>query len=427
MKKLLVFFMVLALVAPAMAADNLSLSGEVRVRSWDEENFSDFDDNGTGDKTDYLEQRFRLQATIKANDQVKAVTRIDLAEISWGSETWNTHRPGLGEDSKANLTADANDVIQVDRAYLDITTGPVNIKAGQQFYTVGQSYVIRNNKPGIQLTFKAPVVIELGWSREQDEDVSGTTDLTPGQDEDNLHLSVGYKAEAFEVEGFYGQQVTKKPGDIDDEKTVFGVNVKTSVGPVKLNAELAIFGGDDGATVATDYVGTQFNVDADMKLSDMIKIGADLVYSDGTDDARENKIVYIGDPFGNLNRAEGGSGNYIFAGDHDPLGSTDVFDPFGDQVGAMGLGVDVVITPMAGLDLLVHVLYLTATEDASAKNTTAYEDALVYNLGVTYAIAPKATLGLYYNAVAPSFDSYQGATATDDEASLIGGLLQINF
>ena len=39
----------------------------------------DFNDDGA-DKSEYVDQRFRLQTTYKANDQVKAVLRTDFAE-----------------------------------------------------------------------------------------------------------------------------------------------------------------------------------------------------------------------------------------------------------------------------------------------------------------------------------------------------------
>jgi hypothetical protein len=304
---------------------------------------------------------------------------------------------------------------------LDVTTGPVNIKAGQQFIAVGQSQVLRDNKPGIQVTIKTPVVIELGYSVDEDQDQGGTTD------EQVSHISLEYAADTFKVQGFYATQVTSAGSagvaDTEDTKTVFGVNGKFDIGPVNINTELAMFGGDDGAATATDYMGTQFNVDADMKLSDMIKIGADLVYSDGTDgNSNETKIVYISDPFGILSRTEGGSGNNYWAGDVTPVGDGDAFDPGGYGQGAMGIGADVVITPMAGLDVLLHVMYLTAAEDTTGD--TGYDNALIYNIGVTYALAPKAVVGLYYNATAAEFED---STASDDTASLIGALLQIDF
>lgn len=435
MKKLLVLLMVLAFVAPVapvMADDNLDVTGQVRIRSWDRENYSDFNDDGD-DKEEYIEQRFRLQATIKANDQVKAVTRIDLAETKWGSSKWTGARPGIDGslsdvNSDGNITqaddisTSPNDVIQVDRAYLDVTTGPVNIKAGQQFMAVGQSQVIRNNKPGFQITIKTPVIIELGYSVQGDDDQGGI-EGNPGNTEDdqNTHLSVAYKADAFSVEGFYGMDKRSIDGTAGDEdiKTVFGVNFKTSIGPVKLNSELALFGGENESS-NTDYVGTQLNIDADMKINDMVKIGADFIYSQGTDDANETKIAYIGDVFGRLNRSEGGSGNNIFAGDLAPIGGDDVFDPFNDDLGSIGIGVDAVITPVAGFDILAHVLYLTAQEDGS---TGDYEDAIVYNLGLSYMLAPKAKLALYYNVVDADFEG----GGSSDNASNLGGLLQISF
>jgi hypothetical protein len=408
MKKLLVFFMVLAMAAPAMAADNLSLSGQVRVRSWDTENYTDFNDDGA-DKEEYFNQRFRLQTEYAANDQVKGVLRMDFAEDNWGSSDWSGAR------------YDESTEVQVDRAYMDITTGPLNIKAGQQWMAVGQSQVYRPNKPGIQLTFTAPVIVELGYMVEQDQDAGAVSD------EQNLHLSLEYNTDAFMVQGFYAQQVTTigtaGTADQEDTKTVMGVNAKTSVGPVQLNTELAIFGGDDDAAGgATDYIGTQFNVDADMKLSDMIKIGADFIYSDGTNKTDEQKIALVSDAFGLLNRSEGGSGNYLFDGDLAPLGGEDVFDPFDQNQGAIGLGVDVVVTPMKDLNIFAHVLYLTAAEDTTGN--TGYDTVLVYNLGANYMIAPKAQLALYYNATTPDQES---ATVADDTASAVYGHLQISF
>lgn len=409
MKKMLVFFIVLAFAAPAMAADNLSLSGSMRVRTWDFENYNSFNDDDTSDKKDYIDQRLRIGAVITASDQVRAVTRFDFAEDKWGSDGWATWR------------YDESSELQIDLAYLDVTAGLWNIKAGQQGYNVGQGWVLNNNKPGVQVTLKTPVVIEVGYAREQDEDADAAAD------EAYAHICLNYKTETFEVEGFYAQADTDTT--VEDMQTVFGVNGKTGVGPVMLNAELAVFGGDNGESGATavDYVGTQFNVDADMKLSDMIKLGVDLIYSDGTDKNDEEKITYIGDPFGLATRSEGGSGNNIFGGDLNPLQGDDevkddVFDPFGEDQGALGLGLDVVITPIAGLDLLAHVMYLTPSEDTP--DNSGWDSAMIYNIGVTYALAPKATMGVYYNMVDCEAES---SAVDEDSASNIGGLLQISF
>ncbi|MEJ2156962.1 MAG: hypothetical protein P8X96_16620 [Desulfobacteraceae bacterium] len=419
MKKLLVIFIVLAFVAPAMAADNLSISGGVRVRTWDRENYSDFDDAGN-DKSEYVDQRFRIQLNAKANDNVKGVLQVDFAELDWGSSTWTGYRPG---NTATNNLGDANnshDVLEVNRAYMDVNAGPVNILGGLFFTSVGQGQVIRNNKPGVQLTIKTPVIIELGYTVEGDEDRGATND------EQNIHASVAYKSDKFSVEGFYGQQMTSWTAtDNEDTRTVYGVNFKTMVGPVSLNSELAFFGGDNEQT-SVDYVGTQFNVDADMKINNLIKVGVDGIYSSGTDDATEDKIAYIGDVYGRLNRSEGGSGNNVFAGDLAPLGPFDVFDPFNNDQGALGIGVDAVVTPVAGLKIIGHIMYLTAAEDAPTGSSgyPNYDDAMVYNIGASYEFAPKAKVALFYNLVDADFE---GTGVADDNASNIGGTLTISF
>jgi hypothetical protein len=94
MKKALSFAVALGLVAGlasvAMAEDMLSIKGDARWRGFYKTNHTDADDS-TADKTQAMDQRYRLTADIKINDDVKVSTRIVLADNEFGSENGLNH------------------------------------------------------------------------------------------------------------------------------------------------------------------------------------------------------------------------------------------------------------------------------------------------------------------------------------------------
>ena len=166
MKKLLIVLLAFALVAGlftvAAAEDKLSLSGTMRVRAWAMENYSDFDDNDNGDDLAYWDQRFRLAATIKANDAVSGHLRFDFAEDTWGSDNWS------GAGSRGGSRYGAGSELQVDRAYFQVHLADwATVKAGQLFFSTGDRYIVYdNNCTGAvwQLKFN-PVNVDLHYSK----------------------------------------------------------------------------------------------------------------------------------------------------------------------------------------------------------------------------------------------------------------------
>jgi len=427
MKKLLVIFLVLAFVAPAMAADNFSIKGQYYVTGWDNENFQDGDDADDTDHEQYWTQRFRVQPQIKVADGVTANLRMDFAETHWGGQQMQATRPGLTTGTITDSAGDtltgatnANDIIQVDRAYVDITKGIVNIKAGLQFFSVGQAQVFRDNEPGFLFTIKTPVTIGLGYIK-RDEGGSLNDEDGLGDDVDRYVIKVDYKSDAFSVGGFYVMQ--KDDATVANEPMVYGVHGSGNVGPVAVKGELALFGGDNGAGV--DYVGTQLNVEGVMKMSDALSLAVELIYSDGTDKVDEMKVAYIGDPFARKSLATGGA---IFGDYYDgnwkpssgtPLGTYDVFDPMGGGTGALGGGLGVQFKPMEDLTLTAYFHYLTASEDIAGE----FEKGLLYQAVISYMLAPKTMLQAAYLAVDAELKD-----ATDpDTAKAMWLNLTVNF
>lgn len=104
MKKALGFAVALGLVAgmasSAMAEDMLSIHGDARWRGLYAENALDGDD-ASADTIQAMDQRYRLNATVKINDDVKVNTRIVL----WDNEFGNENGPDHTVD-RANMTID---------------------------------------------------------------------------------------------------------------------------------------------------------------------------------------------------------------------------------------------------------------------------------------------------------------------------------
>jgi hypothetical protein len=116
MKKFFILALALTFVAGIAYAEDAkySFSGQYRweMYNFTNEGFLDEDEN----KQEYFDQRFRLRAVFTPADGVTAVLRGDYAEDAWGEIGY---RPNPGHDT-----------IMIDEAYVDLTKGMFNIKAG---------------------------------------------------------------------------------------------------------------------------------------------------------------------------------------------------------------------------------------------------------------------------------------------------------
>jgi|GEM_PF-6909839 len=107
MKKALSFAVALGLVAglatSAMAEDMLSVKGEARIRGAYINNGADFDDE-TADKVQEMDQRYRLKAELKINDDVKVDTRIVLVDDQAFGDTSTDDGEGTHTVDRFNMT-----------------------------------------------------------------------------------------------------------------------------------------------------------------------------------------------------------------------------------------------------------------------------------------------------------------------------------
>jgi hypothetical protein len=282
----------------------------------------------------------------------------------------------------------------VDRAYLDVTKGMFNVKAGQQYMGLGNNFAYDDNATGVQLTLKTPVTVRFGYNK-RDENGSGVGGVplndseTGNEDTDRYFIDLGYEADAFSVNVFYAMQ-TDGDEATEEEPTLLGVMGKFAIGPVNVMAEFNTFGGSTAADV--DYVGMQFIGDASMKFSDALTLGLNLIYSSGEDEADEEKITHFAGPFGSQAYTDLGP----FNTDIMPFGADDVFDPMGTNSGAMGGGIYCKFMPMEDLSLHGQYIMLVAAEDGTDNRADGFDNGYVVGLGASYTITKSATLAAEY-------------------------------
>jgi len=406
MKKLLFVFLAVVFVCglvaqTAIAEDRLALNGQMRVRGFNKANY-DFDTESDNDDKWYFDQRFRLGAVITPADGVKGVLRADFASQTWGM---------TAADAGGNV---AGATPTVDHAYMDITKGMINLKAGLQPLALGNAVAVDYRETAFNLTLLTPVTVTLVWVK-ADEGGATTDDEDLGtEDMDHYALNLGYHTDAFTVNGFYAMV---KDGNDDRglEPWVFGVQGLFNVGPVAINAELNKYGGSY-ELADIDFVGLQAWVNASMKLSDALKVGVFLVYSDSEDEADEEKLTYLSDDGSTTYDDYGAMNTFISS-----LGAENVFDPGGDNAGAMGGGPFIQFSAMENLIIYGNVYYLVGSE--LDDTVGEYENATIFNVSVRWNFMPNAGLDVGYHYVSLSLDD----DVDSDPAQGLGFRLHVDW
>ncbi len=433
------FALVAAMTIPAMAEPRLSITGEYVVQGFSAEGVASQNDGSLttddNDTRDYVYQRFRVQPKLKVSDNVSANLRFDFAEGIWGQDQgYQEIRAAYGN----------GDDLQVDRAYVDVDTQWVRVRAGLQFFPVGQTQVFRDNQPGLQFNIKtgSPIGIRLGWIKAMEGIGTGSSfdrlsdEEDENKDQDRYLAIVGYDTDTFHVNVFGVMQTDGGKGDTDgdgiddnfeDEPMVYGFNFRVNAGAFSYHGELAQFGGDNGNGI--DYTGTQINVNGMYKLTDKLKLGLDLFYSSAQGD-NERKLTYMGNPFASFSAITGGTfgwdmltygranGN-LYSGLPSGAGQMpgDIFDPFQTGAGAMGAGLGAMYTPLDKLNLIGQMHYMTADDDDLAGVTGEFENGYNLMMAAVYEIASGTTVHATYQRVEADF-----ADGRDPDASNLYGL-----
>lgn len=447
MKKLLVVFMVLAFAVPAMADDILDVSGSMRVEKFNLTN-KGFSKSDVADQ-DFWDQRLRLQMKFNPADGAQVVLRTDITEEKWGRFP---DRPGIGDSldsealdklassppssinaARATIRSTSNAILMIDRAYLNVDKGMVNIKGGLNAWNLGHLIAYNNQGQGLQVTVKTPLTITLGLTKESENGyLADTKETQPApdgkldgvedsRDTDSYWVNLGYKMDEMAFDLYYAAVIDSRKDRY--EPSVIGAAFTGMIGPVNLKAELDVFGGNSGVS-GEDLFGTQLWADASMKMSDMLTIGSQFVYAAGTNDSDKTQITNV-NYFGDHDVIEDhiptmGTGNHA-----DP-GNGLVFDVGGgNHQGAIGIAPYVIFKAMDDLSIAAKIFYNTKAADGAVE-ADRIDSWLFYAIGASWAFAPNTTFEVAYSANSVN-ESNKFVGDKPETQSTIGAVLTVKF
>lgn len=410
MKKLFVLAVVLLFAAGTVYAEGetVSFSGEYRVEMYQKSNqgFNDDDAN----QLQYVDQRFRLQTTFTPAEGVMAILRGDYAEEQWGDIGY---RPPAGSST-----------IMIDKAYVDVTKAMFNIKAGLWGDGgVGKNIVTSDQGTQFKVTGSFEPVSVVGTYRKNSEGTAlsddGLEGANEGLDKDNtvMSIDVGYAGDGFGVGAFYATKNSPNAVDAteDDVQNVMGVYGDYAMGKMSFWAELDMLSGDDGAD--TDYVGTQFAVNASMAVNEKLNASLDVWYAQGTDEDNEVQITSLDNDWWYIPQY-GGEGGLTYE-------VMEYIDPHMVEANAGATGIAVTAHYLVLEDLTLNgcFAYVTAQTEDPDDDDAYVSDYNVISVSGDYTFAPNTVFTLAYETL-----SRNGELGDDDAAvSNLGAQLKVKF
>ncbi|SEA61931.1 hypothetical protein SAMN05660420_02638 [Desulfuromusa kysingii] len=400
LKVMIVLLAIAAMVTPAMAEDRLSLNGELRVRGWYKDNYTNFNDEMGSNQ--YIDQRFRLGGTIAVSEGVAIKFQYDLFDSQWNGNSHGTQ--GLNDGD--------------NKAYLVINKGMFTLKAGDQYYGIANAIAIDTTGTGFVVEMAGPVGVEFAAFKRVEGDTSEDDDA------DLYTLAVKHATDLYSGTGFVGyyRNGAALTGDDPETAYVLGVAADFNLDAAKVMFEANYFDGDNGMSGANevDYKGLQFFVDGSVAVSEAVTVGGIFTYAKGYDGADEAQITEFTDD-GSFMPETYGTTATLF--DIYP-GST--FDPTGDRLGTIGVQGYSAIKLSDDLSMKATIFYAQPEEDYASGDTTTsnYDSFLGGVVSSTYAIAKGAAIdtSVAYTTV----DA--GNSYTEDDPSLTAGFrLRVRF
>jgi hypothetical protein len=382
MKKFFILALALTFVAGIAYAEDAkyNLSGQYRweMYQFNNQGYLDEDEN----KLEYFDQRVRLQMDFMPADGVKAVLRGDYAEATWGNRTDSDFDPST--DTGDGLTGigyrpdeagpASNDTIMIDKAYVDLTKGMFNIKAGLYgFGGFGNAMSTDYQGTNVAVTGNfEPVVVKAMWVKLSEGDsLADVEDGDASEDTDLMGAEVIFNAEAFSVGGFYATWQDKAA---EDTRNVLGVHGKASFGKIGIWAELDMYSGSNDTT-DTDYTGTNVAVNAEMGVNEQLTVGLDLMYAVGNDDD-DDQLSTLVDDWG-----------YVPL-DHGPfkwIQTTGInVHEIEDDAGSQGFNIYGTFMAMEELAIFANVGYLLPQTEDPDDDDVYVENYTVFSVGASY-------------------------------------------
>ncbi|WP_328219215.1 hypothetical protein [Flexistipes sp.] len=396
---MLIALVVLLFAVSVYADSRLDLSGQMRVRGKTFENFQDFNDSTKADEESYFDQRFRIGGKIKVADGISVNFRFDFMEETWGD--YGTHSDPA--------------VIDQDRGYLEIDKDMFMLRAGRQYFGLGNSIAVDTNGNGFLLKLKTPLSVTALYQKDSEGGAKSDSSDLNTEDITLYGLNLGYAAEMANLNVFYATAISGENATYSDgaDMSVIGLQADGKAGMVALNAEYNYFTGSEDAS-DMDLVGSQFYLDGSANVG-MAKVGAEFFYAAGTDASDEDQITYLNN-WDSFTPVGGFADSDIV--DVALPGYNAVFE-LDTNSGSMGIAPYVSFSPMEKLSLAANVGYFEPQEDS----VTDLNSIMVATLTANYSLYENTGLKLQYGYASPDVDN----GGNDDPAQGFYGKLYVNF
>lgn len=252
----------------------------------------------------YVIQMLRFKVQGVANENLKFVTRFDIAQGWWGVDNMLRGVERWGKTGASSLFdfKDSNYLVHVDQAYVDFThpTLPFSMKIGRMWYGLGNKIMMDNNYDGIQVDLLNGA-LNIGWAKVS-EGNDNTTDEGLHNGDSDLYLGSykgGSESLKFNAFGFYYKEnVTDEDTTayiVDDlqffrnrdaatvtQLTAFGVSATLKAGKLTVDGEFDYLTGRDDIN-DLDLSGYNLYGKATFAASDALKLGGIFGLGSGDD------------------------------------------------------------------------------------------------------------------------------------------------
>jgi hypothetical protein len=392
LKIMIVLLTIAAVAAPAIAEDRLSLSGEMRVRGW---YLDGGEDAGDPNSSTYFDQRLRIGGKLAVAEGLSIIFRTDFSEQDWGTDA------GYGRQGW-----------QLDRAYIDWKGSYGHLIAGQYNLVVGNT-TIDSQDTGFMYTIPGDLPITFFYQLVDDNETAAADGTEADAQLFGAKLALkgdNYASDIFVASQRGGVDAAAAAPYLPQDAEVYliGATLATTLGPVKLNAEIDYFGGDYDDN--TDAEGFQAFVDGSVAATDTTTVGIALFYAMAQDDDGDERQVYeLGNDFNDLDPLNNGP-----LSNDDLLNRVEVYDFTGNGAGVMAIKgyADFKVSDATAVGAS---LAFATTEDDDVDDDDLFTANLYMTQKFTDNVSMAAQLG------------YADQDSENDNDLSIGAALYVNF
>lgn len=165
MKRLISVLLILFIYSSTVLAVDFNLNGVYTAWGQSQHAFK-FDADAYDHNYVVQMLRFNLQAI--ANDNLKLVTRLDVAQGWWGVDNAlrSVQRTGTKGGSALFDFKDTNFLVHFDQAYVDFNLPkiPFSVRVGRMWYGLGNKIMVDNNYEGVQIDLNETIGKKLTFS-----------------------------------------------------------------------------------------------------------------------------------------------------------------------------------------------------------------------------------------------------------------------